>query len=300
MPIWRQDVHVRGGPAQRVRLRRRHQPSGRRRERHSRHQPARGAAQGGRVRPGLRGRDLHRGPRPAAGGAGPQRHLRGLPQAAHAHGRLPPVPASERQGPPAEEEWLAAKIVGRWPSGAPLALAPDKDDPELGADPQRNNAFMFGDDPQGLKCPVGSHVRRMNPRDAVVIGAAAPAPHDPARHHLRPAAAPRRHGGRRRRPRPHVRLRRGAPGPAVRVRPDGVGQRRQVHRLTRREGPAGRQQRRPEVHHPEAADPPPPQGTARLRRQSRRRVLLHARPEGAALARRSRHLSWAPAEGHLI
>ena len=29
---------------------------------------------------------------------------------------------------------------------------------------------MYGDDPQGLKCPVGSHVRRMNPRDAVVIG----------------------------------------------------------------------------------------------------------------------------------
>ena len=50
----------------------------------------------------------------------------------------------------AEEEWLSAKIVGRWPSGAPLALAPDKDDPELGADPKRNNAFMFGDDPRGL------------------------------------------------------------------------------------------------------------------------------------------------------
>ena len=63
----------------------------------------------------------------------------------------------------AEEEWLGAKIVGRWPSGAPLSSLPDKDDPELGADPNRNNAFMFGDDPQGLKCPAGSHVRRMNP-----------------------------------------------------------------------------------------------------------------------------------------
>jgi Dyp-type peroxidase family len=70
----------------------------------------------------------------------------------------------------AEAEWLGAKIVGRWPSGAPLSLAPDQDDPALGADPTRNNAFLFGDDPQGLKCPVGSHVRRMNPRDAVVIG----------------------------------------------------------------------------------------------------------------------------------
>jgi len=69
-----------------------------------------------------------------------------------------------------EEEWLAAKIVGRWPSGAPLALAPDKDDPELGADPKRNNAFMFGDDPRGLKSPLGAHVRRMNPRDSFIIG----------------------------------------------------------------------------------------------------------------------------------
>jgi Dyp-type peroxidase family len=71
----------------------------------------------------------------------------------------------------AEEEWLAAKIVGRWRSGAPLALTPEKDDPELGADPKRNNAFMFGDDPRGLKSPIGAHVRRMNPRDSIVIGA---------------------------------------------------------------------------------------------------------------------------------
>ena len=77
-----------------------------------------------------------------------------------------------------DEEWLSAKIVGRWPSGAPLALTPDKDDPEIGSDPKRNNAFMFADDPRGLKSPIGSHVRRMNPRDSVVVGVAAPAPHD--------------------------------------------------------------------------------------------------------------------------
>lgn len=41
---------------------------------------------------------------------------------------------------------------------------------DVGADPKRNNAFMYGDDPKGLKCPVGSHVRRMNPRDGIVIG----------------------------------------------------------------------------------------------------------------------------------
>src|ERR671929_1597850 len=54
----------------------------------------------------------------------------------------------------AEEELLAAKFVGRWPSGAPLVLAPDRDDPDLGADPHRNNAFLYAaEDPRGLRCP---------------------------------------------------------------------------------------------------------------------------------------------------
>jgi Dyp-type peroxidase family len=77
----------------------------------------------------------------------------------------------ERATSPADEELIAAKIVGRWPSGAPLTLAPDQDDPELGADPQRNNAFLYAaDDPRGLKCPLGSHIRRMHPRDSVIVG----------------------------------------------------------------------------------------------------------------------------------
>jgi len=76
----------------------------------------------------------------------------------------------ERAADRAEEDLLAAKFVGRWPSGAPLALAPDEDDPELGADPKRNNAFTYGDDPHGLKCPVGAHARRVNARDSVVTG----------------------------------------------------------------------------------------------------------------------------------
>ena len=67
----------------------------------------------------------------------------------------------------AEENLLGAKILGRWQSGAPLALSPDQDDPELGSDPARNNDFGFGDDPRGFKCPVGAHARRANPRDAL-------------------------------------------------------------------------------------------------------------------------------------
>jgi Dyp-type peroxidase family len=72
---------------------------------------------------------------------------------------------------PEEEQLLAAKFVGRWRSGAPLVLAPERDDPELGADPTRNNAFLYAaDDGRGLKCPLGAHARRMNARDAHIIG----------------------------------------------------------------------------------------------------------------------------------
>jgi Dyp-type peroxidase family len=66
----------------------------------------------------------------------------------------------------AEEALLGAKMVGRWQSGSPLALCPDGDDPQLGADPDRNNDFHYADDPRGLKCPLGAHARRANPRDA--------------------------------------------------------------------------------------------------------------------------------------
>lgn len=74
---------------------------------------------------------------------------------------------------PEAEELLAAKLIGRWRSGAPLALCPMHDDAKLGADPTRNNDFLFkGDDPIGYKTPCGSHIRRMNPRDAEIAGVA--------------------------------------------------------------------------------------------------------------------------------
>jgi Dyp-type peroxidase family len=72
-----------------------------------------------------------------------------------------------------EEELLAAKMMGRWRSGAPLAQCPMHDDPQLGADPQRNNDFLYKeDDPIGYGTPCGSHIRRMNPRDADISGVA--------------------------------------------------------------------------------------------------------------------------------
>ncbi|MFF7410627.1 Dyp-type peroxidase [Streptomyces lydicus] len=70
-----------------------------------------------------------------------------------------------------EEALLAAKMVGRWPSGAPLALSPEHDDPELAADPHRVNNFLYREnDDRGFRCPAGAHVRRTNPRDATIIG----------------------------------------------------------------------------------------------------------------------------------
>jgi len=64
-----------------------------------------------------------------------------------------------------DRELLAARMVGRWKSGAPLELAPLRDNPGLGADAKRNNDFGFGDDPFQRKCPYAAHIRKVYPRD---------------------------------------------------------------------------------------------------------------------------------------
>jgi Dyp-type peroxidase family len=60
--------------------------------------------------------------------------------------------------------WLASKLVGRWPSGAPLTLRPDADDP---AQADANDFGYARDDPHGFKCPIGAHIRRAHPRDSL-------------------------------------------------------------------------------------------------------------------------------------
>lgn len=97
---------------------------------------------------------------------------------------------------------LAAKMVGRWPTGEPLVTTPDKPvvttepnkelnnehniEPNKESNKQRDkelekklntelnyklNKFDYSDlDKHGLRCPFGAHIRRTNPRDQVHAG----------------------------------------------------------------------------------------------------------------------------------
>jgi Dyp-type peroxidase family len=72
-------------------------------------------------------------------------------------------------GLPSREEWLAARIVGRWRDGTPVEVSPHSNDATLAADygpGGRINDFRYKHDLEGLRCPLGAHVRRANPRDA--------------------------------------------------------------------------------------------------------------------------------------
>ena len=83
------------------------------------------------------------------------------------------------QAASADPEVIAAKLMGRWRNGAPLVLAPDLSNPNPSVPEEALNAFdyapgedhpAFYDDARGLRCPVGAHVRRLNPRGSRVMG----------------------------------------------------------------------------------------------------------------------------------
>ncbi|MEA2274746.1 MAG: hypothetical protein QOI98_3454, partial [Solirubrobacteraceae bacterium] len=61
---------------------------------------------------------------------------------------------------------LAAKMMGRWRDGTPLARHPDRPGGET-IDAAGLNSFRFAGDRHGMRCPVGAHIRRANPRDAL-------------------------------------------------------------------------------------------------------------------------------------
>lgn len=68
-------------------------------------------------------------------------------------------------GNPQAKDRLAALMIGRWPSGCPVELSDEKDDPALAKDSSQVNAFTYDEDSTGGKCPIGAHIRRTNPRD---------------------------------------------------------------------------------------------------------------------------------------
>jgi deferrochelatase/peroxidase EfeB len=78
-----------------------------------------------------------------------------------------------------DPELLAAKICGRWRNGVPLMLSPETDSPAGGITPEEMNNFEYvnadgSGDPRGLRCPVGAHMRRINPRGQPVTGQGEP------------------------------------------------------------------------------------------------------------------------------
>jgi deferrochelatase/peroxidase EfeB len=67
-------------------------------------------------------------------------------------------------------EKLAAKLVGRWRNGVPLHASPDTDSPNPSLPLEELNNYDYLDDPKGLRCPIGSHMRRNNPRSSPIAG----------------------------------------------------------------------------------------------------------------------------------
>lgn len=74
-------------------------------------------------------------------------------------------------------EMIAAKVCGRWRNGVPLSLSPDQPQTEPPVPYKQFNNFTYvvpdnpqQDDTLGFKCPIGSHIRRSNPRSEAVAG----------------------------------------------------------------------------------------------------------------------------------
>jgi len=63
-------------------------------------------------------------------------------------------------------EYIAARMVGRWKDGTSLVRNPQQPGTRAEPDAVPDNDFRFGgEDPRGLGCPFGAHIRRANPRD---------------------------------------------------------------------------------------------------------------------------------------
>ena len=86
---------------------------------------------------------------------------------------------SSRQMPLGSIRSCWQPILGRWRNGTPLVLSPDTDASSGGFDPERLNDFEYvnsdgSGDPRGVRCPIGAHIRRANPRGQPVAGQGKP------------------------------------------------------------------------------------------------------------------------------
>jgi deferrochelatase/peroxidase EfeB len=76
----------------------------------------------------------------------------------------PRVPAGDAQW---LADWIGAKILGRWPDGTSLVRHPNQPGSASRPGTLPDNDFLFGtEDPDGLRCPFGAHIRRVNPRES--------------------------------------------------------------------------------------------------------------------------------------
>ncbi|WP_180361757.1 Dyp-type peroxidase [Paenibacillus sp. BGI2013] len=84
------------------------------------------------------------------------------------------------------EDLIGAKLMGRWPSGAPIIRSPEHDQENIGKDAYESNHFSYNEveppikmskevggrvisgatnDRLGGICPFSAHIRKVNPRD---------------------------------------------------------------------------------------------------------------------------------------
>ena len=143
------------------------------------------------------------------------------------------------------QELVAAKMMGRWRSGCPVDLSPEKDDPAIAADPSvattsRMRATTGPAVPSRLA--PASQQPASNTVETRHRGEAAPV--DPARRRVRPASRGRRAGGRRCGSWPDQHVHSGRYRTAIRVRPERMDEGRRVHGpRSKRAGPDQRYRR---------------------------------------------------------
>jgi deferrochelatase/peroxidase EfeB len=85
-------------------------------------------------------------------------------------GAEPPICAALNVGPSRRDalrEVVAAHMCGRWRDGTPMALSPDR--PDLSVSQTNFDYDNPADFPNGSRCPYGAHVRRTNPRGAIIV-----------------------------------------------------------------------------------------------------------------------------------